>query len=294
MKKFKYLLVFIMLCFSSVIYANDTTIVVYFSTNEATISVKEQANILKSIQPKIATIQNVMVLGHTDQIGSEKYNQQLSNKRAKSVQQFLLSNGVDANLITIVEGKGKTELLTNLADAKSKQLNRRVTIQLSYKVALDEDVIVTPKQTENKEEKDKKNTTTTLTTTIKDTATKQGDNLILKNINFIGGRHLFLEESFSALQELYEAMNEIPTLEIAIQGHICCQDTDEDGTDLDTGTKDLSVRRAKAVYDFLISKGINKTRMSYRGMARRYPLTKENNDAERAINRRVEIKIVKK
>jgi hypothetical protein len=172
-------------------FANDTTIVVHFSTNQATISTQEQAKILNSIQPKIATIQNVMVLGHTDQIGSEKYNQQLSNKRAKTVQQFLIANGINANLITIVEGKGETELLTNLVDAKSKQLNRRVTIQLNYTVEPDEDVIITPKQPEKIEEKDKKSTKTTLTTTIKDTATKQGDNLVLKNINFIGGRHIF-------------------------------------------------------------------------------------------------------
>lgn len=294
MEKLKCLLVLVLFFLSSPIFANDTTIVVHFSTNQATISTHEQAKILNSIQPKITAIQNVMVLGHTDQIGSEKYNQQLSTKRAKTVQQFLIANGINANLITIVEGKGKTELLTNLADAKSKQLNRRVTIQLNYTVEPDEDVIITPKQPEKIEEKDKKSTKTTLTTTIKDTATKQGDNLVLKNINFIGGRHIFLEESFVALQELYEAMNEIPTLKIDIQGHICCQETNEDGTDLDTGTKDLSVRRAKAVYDFLIGKGINKDRMSFRGFARRNPLVEETSEENRRLNRRVEIKILSK
>ncbi len=294
MKKFKCLFVLITLCFSSIIYANDTTIVVYFSSNQSTISTIEQTKILYNIQPNISVIQNIIVLGHTDQIGSEKYNQQLSNKRAKNVQQFLIANGINANLITIVEGKGETELLTNLADAKSKQLNRRVTIQLNYTVEPDEDVIITPKQPEKTEEKDKKNTNTTLTTTIKDTATKQGDNLVLKNINFIGGRHIFLEESFVALQELYEAMNEISTLKIDIQGHICCQETNEDGTDLDTGTKDLSVRRAKAVYDFLIGKGINKDRMSFRGFARRNPLVEETSEENRRLNRRVEIKILSK
>jgi outer membrane protein OmpA-like peptidoglycan-associated protein len=118
MEKLKCLLVLVLFFLSSPIFANDTTIVVHFSTNQATISTQEQAKILNSIQPKIATIQNVMVLGHTDQIGSEKYNQQLSNKRAKTVQQFLIANGINANLITIVEGKGETELLTNLGCKK--------------------------------------------------------------------------------------------------------------------------------------------------------------------------------
>jgi outer membrane protein OmpA-like peptidoglycan-associated protein len=88
MEKLKCLLVLVLFFLSSHIFANDTTIVVHFSTNQATISTHEQAKILNSIQPKITAIQNVMVLGHTDQIGSEKYNQQLSNKRAKTVQLF--------------------------------------------------------------------------------------------------------------------------------------------------------------------------------------------------------------
>jgi outer membrane protein OmpA-like peptidoglycan-associated protein len=50
------------------------------------------------------------VVGHTDRVGSDKYNQGLSEKRAKAVSDYLISQGIPADKITR-EGKGKTELL---------------------------------------------------------------------------------------------------------------------------------------------------------------------------------------
>ena len=72
---------------------------------------------------------------------------------------------------------------------------------------------------------------------------------------------------------------------IEIQGHICCTTNDY---------FDLSTDRSKSVYDFLISKGISKNRMTYVGFGVTKPLFKipENNETEQISNRRVEIKII--
>jgi len=77
----------------------------------------------------------VVVTGHTDRIGSEAYNQKLSERRAKNVADFLVSQGVDPAIITSV-GKGESEPVVQCPGNKSTkklisflQPNRRVEIR---------------------------------------------------------------------------------------------------------------------------------------------------------------------
>ena len=75
----------------------------------------------------------VIVTGHTDRIGSEAYNQKLSEKRANIVKEYLVSQGVDSAIISSV-GKGETEPVEACKGVKGKKLisclapNRRVVI----------------------------------------------------------------------------------------------------------------------------------------------------------------------
>jgi outer membrane protein OmpA-like peptidoglycan-associated protein len=122
-----------------------------------------------------------------------------------------------------------------------------------------------------------------------------GEHIILKNIYFSGGRHSFLAKSYSALDDLLETMKKIPTLVVEIQGHVCCHEGDGDEIDFDSGLPVLSVTRAKAVHDFLIENEIDKKRISYKGLAHKFPLIKiEKSEEDAEANRRVEIKIIKK
>ena len=86
-------------------------------------------------------------------------------------------------------------------------------------------------------------------------------------------------------------MKENPKLKIEVQGHICCV-YNGDGDDLDTGERNLSVARAKAICDFLIKNGIDASRLSYRGFgsSKRLP----NISIFDSKNRRVEILILDK
>jgi len=58
-----------------------------------------------------ANVDRVVLTGHADRIGSEEYNQQLSEDRAQAVADYLAQKGVDSTRIT-AEGKGKSDPIT--------------------------------------------------------------------------------------------------------------------------------------------------------------------------------------
>src|SRR6185436_18885882 len=105
-----------------------------------------------------------------------------------------------------------------------------------------------------------------------------------------------LPESKPALDELLAAMKTYPKLVIEIEGNICCVEGDEDGIDLETGLKNLSYTRAKAIADWLVYMGIDSNRVSYKGFGHSKPLYPypERSEEEQKLNRRVEIKIISK
>ena len=65
----------------------------------------------------------VQISGHTDRIGSEAYNQALSERRAAAVADYLVSQGIDASLITTV-GRGESEPLVSCDEVTGRE-NRR-------------------------------------------------------------------------------------------------------------------------------------------------------------------------
>jgi OOP family OmpA-OmpF porin len=81
----------------------------------------------------------IIAIGHTDPIGSKAYNQKLSEQRANTVKEYLVSKGISADRIS-ASGKGMTELKVTMADCKSSkgrkalieclQPNRRVDMSV--------------------------------------------------------------------------------------------------------------------------------------------------------------------
>lgn len=71
---------------------------------------------------------SVVITGHTDSVGSEQYNQELSEERAKSVADYFIGKGVDAKRLTVT-GAGELEPVASNDTAEGRTLNRRVNIK---------------------------------------------------------------------------------------------------------------------------------------------------------------------
>jgi OmpA-OmpF porin, OOP family len=93
----------------------------------------EFASKTKSLDPEM-----INAVGHTDRLGSEAYNQRLSERRVEAVKAYLVSQGIDANRIH-TEGRGETQPITKAGDCEGGkraaviaclQPDRRVEIEV--------------------------------------------------------------------------------------------------------------------------------------------------------------------
>ena len=73
---------------------------------------------------------NIEVDGHTDNVGGDEYNQNLSDQRAESVRAYLVAQGVPTGSVT-AKGFGKTQPVGTNDTAEGRQLNRRVELVVS-------------------------------------------------------------------------------------------------------------------------------------------------------------------
>jgi type IX secretion system PorP/SprF family membrane protein len=74
---------------------------------------------------------NVQLTGHTDNVGSAKFNQRLSVERATTMKEELVKRGVDPERITVY-GKGLTEPLNDNITPEDRAMNRRVEMKIFY------------------------------------------------------------------------------------------------------------------------------------------------------------------
>lgn len=71
----------------------------------------------------------VEIAGHTDSLGSEAYNQGLSERRARAVREYLVSQGIDAERLS-ERGYGEAEPIADNDSEEGRELNRRVELRV--------------------------------------------------------------------------------------------------------------------------------------------------------------------
>jgi len=275
-------------------------LVVYFPFAKAELELDQRLRLLYFIEDSIdRSNYEVKIRGYCDFIDDDAFNNELSKDRAGHVEQLLFSNGFRENQILSVEGFGERLANEQQFSEEERRLQRRVELDficLCGKGKMADGDVGNTDDEEGTEEQDEEIVTNDIFEGRDFEDIEIGEELVLKNMNFYGGRHRLLPSSVPVLLELLSIMEQYPTLRILIVGHICCQDSNgPDGYDLDTQTYDLSDNRAEEIYTYLIRKGIDPTRVEFEG---RGPSEKtyeyEKTEAERTANRRVEIVILDK
>ncbi|CRL48491.1 MULTISPECIES: OmpA family protein [Pseudomonas] len=104
---------------------------VLFAFNQSDLTPSAQ-NQLTALMPKLqsADVVSIKVVGHTDSVGSDAYNQMLSERRATSVAAYLMNQGLDPNKLTS-EGKGESEPIADNATDEGRAKNRRVELHIN-------------------------------------------------------------------------------------------------------------------------------------------------------------------
>jgi outer membrane protein OmpA-like peptidoglycan-associated protein len=263
------------------------TLVVYFESNQASLSQTNSSQFAFYLQNKFPkdSIENIELCGHCDSIGSDRYNDSLSFARAFFMQKYVKILFPNATFAKI-EGKGEREPVSSNESAEGRQSNRRV-VMIVYRKQ--------PVPPEKEETTSLQEQPRSVSEILNDTTVAVGEHLALPQLQFVGGRHIPLPGVWIVLDQVAAILKERSTLQIEIQGHVCCSPPSVDGLDFDTQTNDLSVQRAKYIYDYLVKKGISKSRMSYKGFGgsrKLYP--DESTEAQRQANRRIEFVVLGK
>jgi outer membrane protein OmpA-like peptidoglycan-associated protein len=232
----------------------DTSISVYFQNNSIRLD-SDQINRLRDFS---ARFHIHSITGYADTIGTQVYNLPLSKKRAIEVYKLVFTSSqlIDQNIVTYMgESTEEPELWQN-------RRVRLVAAQDSGKV------------------------------TNKKTTAEVVRSFDLDYIYFVPDQAIVTQESIPYVRELANVLKSYKTETFEIIGHINYQSR-FDSTHL-TDIYQLSERRAKAIFDYLISYGIAPERMTFRGVGNSQPIYPSPiNDEQRRKNMRVQV-IVRK
>jgi outer membrane protein OmpA-like peptidoglycan-associated protein len=273
---------------------------IYFDFGKADIKPNDKKT-LDSFAKKIPDGEVFYLTGYADKPGGDSLNLIISAKRAANVNNYLIGKHIAPSRIVGSAGVGAVQN----GVPGSNAAYRRVTI-----------VMDKPRSAMTKYSQMKVDETIELRNLYFGTGSHS-----LRNA---GGSHWKVSKDLSSTKldnivydsdEAGNTIEDIPELDtvamyllaypkvkISIEGHVCCYEDSYEKVhgipDLyDKEAKDykLSENRAKAVVDYLVKKGVDPTRLSYKGYAftrpKRYP---ENMPADMEQNRRVEMRIIGK
>ena len=249
--------------------------VVYFETAQYSVPDIETNRLVLFIQGmRDVQIERISIYGFTDDRGTDNYNLGLSQNRANAIKKIFSRFGVDENLISNVDGKGEVLLRVVSSENLSiiRGLNRKVEINIEYQKSV-------------KSKKTIKDRERVVEDFLKENISV-GDKVVLENILFKTGYSSLEKKSIKSLEVIALSLLERKDVYFTIQGHVCCTNNSRDAIDKKTGKRNLSMARARYIYDFLIKRGVERKRMKYVGLKNKFPL-----GGETKYDRRVEIKI---
>ena len=236
---------------------------------------EEQANAVVAFVSKIDTtrIESIQIFGYCDDRGKDAYNYTLSTNRANTVKNKLIDRGIKSKIIITLEGKGRImldeDMQTNVPEARSK--NRRVDVVVNFKPVVIEDLKIPGVYSSIKKDR------------------IVGDRIYLDHVLFERGSSQLTYKAKKELDRIALELHKYKNIHFEIQGHVCCTPTfQKEAVDRDTKKRELSINRAKRVYNYFLMKRISKTRMTFKGYGNTQSLKKGS-----TLDRRVELLITK-
>lgn len=272
MRLLKYLFLFVFV--TSLAQEDEVIQSIYFDFDKFEIR-DDQQKVLHKFMATIDTtrVESVQIFGYCDDRGKDAYNFDLSTKRANTIRDTLLLNGIKNKIIVSIEGKGSIlideDLESNIPEVRSK--NRRVDVLVNFKPLV----------------KEKRTIPGDYTSLRKDVIV--GDKITLNKVLFDRGSSKLTTSAKKELDKIALKLHRFPKIELEVQGHICCTPSfQKEAIDKGTKKRELSVNRAKAVYKYLISRRVNEKRLIYNGYGNTKPLGRGTDE-----DRRVELIITK-
>jgi hypothetical protein len=123
-----------------------------FDFDKATISEKKSLDDIEKLSNfmKKYPAYHANIVGHTDSKGSVKYNQKLSERRAKAVRDIMIKHGVEASRLSF-EGKGESEPLFENINPLNRHKNRRTEVELTLPVQKKKSIMIKPRTRSSRE-----------------------------------------------------------------------------------------------------------------------------------------------
>jgi len=250
----------------------------------------------------------IQVRAHTDNKGPADLNMDLSERRAEAVVQYLQSMGI-AELQLEAQGMGESQPMDSNDTSDGRKRNRRVEIATLSNIGSDMwDAI--NERAEAKKEKEqaavaakqlaKPAATSSIPVepifpkvpavqlpAIPEPGYAAGFTMtgVVPDVSFVSDSAALTPDSSQALVKLSNQLKAVPNVKIAVMAH-----TDDQGEE--DANKTLSISRALAVVDFLVAQGISKPRLLPEGYGESLPLVQNVTDADRARNRRIEVRVL--
>ena len=231
----------------------------------------------------------VAINGFADEDGTNVYNDTLSGRRVRYIHTLILKNKIQIREDFKTRSFGESH-----KHSKIKAENRKVVIHYILKndLARENEILGIKNDLPQVEEllpieEEAMNFPENATLTEKINLSKPGTKIVLKDILFHQNTFSMLPDSRPAMEELTQIMLDNPSLNIEVQGHICCINADK---------RNLSLDRAKQIRRVLAAGGVTPDRVQVKGFGVSRPKYKipEENEEQAKANRRVEIMILKK
>lgn len=215
--------------------------------------------------------------GHTDRSGNEAKNRILSEKRAKFVYDYLIKRGISPTQLTY-KGYGSSYPAFSNKYKSGRSSNRRIEVKITQKRDYGSNTLVNESAFEEH---------LLYLKDLKLVEANIGNSYILNRFEFQPNSTSISDSNNLDLLALLNFLTTNDSVDIEIGGF-----TDNSGIKEKNDT--LSQLRAKSVYDFLIFKGINSSRLTHVGYGSAKPIAPNRQRWGRDKNRRIEIKILKK